>query len=434
MQQTVRLLGELGERYGADHEYYNLRTPAEAIKLLCINHPKLVKELAHAHEHGVGYRVIQAGTDLDYPDLQLPLGKNDLIVTPVITGSGGDSTGRILLGVGLVALSFVTIGSATALGGLFAGIGNAGAFGSAAIGSIGASLILGGVSDLLSPQPTIPGLSGLQGPITNENLGGPQSVQRATSGVQTYAYSGPANTIGQGATIPVAYGEVLAGGHLISSDVDITSGDRNQITTFVRRPGQSSVLIGGERPIRSRVPTSKKNANKTIIQGSLIFKPTIGPKEGKYRSKQVEVNSFIYLRNGKRYSNFDDDQFGSTASSDLKDDWVGVMLQLNKGLFEHVSGPGTTKVDGFITYRLEVLRDMEKGPNVIVGSSTATIQGILRDKDNYRWCHLVKSAAIKNAERHFVRVYIVDFEVDKSLRADNLKVVGVGHRIGINIT
>ena len=442
MQQTVRLLGELGERYGAEHQYYNLRTPAEAIKLLCINYPEMVQELAHAHEHGVGYRVIQAGIDLDYEDLKLPLGSNDLILTPVIAGSGGSTT-QILVGVGLVALSFVSFGAgsifagsvgAKGIGAVAAGLAiSKSAIGSIALLGIGSSLILGGVSQLLSPQPETPKLTGFDGPVTNENLGGPQSVERATSGIQSYAYGGAANTVGQGATVPVAYGEVLAGSHLISSDVDVTSGDREQITTFVKPPGPSSVRIGGQKVITSKAPTAKSNLNRTLIQGSIIFKPTIGPKEGKYKSKQLKVGDHIYLRNGQKYSDFSNDQFGTHETADLADDWVGVMLQLDEGLFEHVSGSGTTKVDGFITYRLEVLRDMERGPNVIVGSSTATIQGILRDKDNYRWCHLVKSAKLKSgAEKHFVRVHIVDFGVDSSLRSDNLKVVGVGHRIGFN--
>ena len=423
MQQTVRLLGELGERYGAEHQYYNLRTPAEAIKLLCINYPEMLQELAHAHEHGVGYKVIQAGTDLNYEDLKLPLGSNDLILTPVIAGSGGSGTGQILLGLGIVAASVFIPGLGLGLSGALV----------TKVGLVGGALILQGTAQLLSPQPETPKLTGFDGPVTNENLGGPQSVERATSGIQSYAFSGPANSVGQGATVPVAYGEVLAGSHLVSSDVDVTSGDREQITTFVKPPGPSSVRIGGQKVITSTWPTAKVNLNRTLIQGSIIFKPTVGPRKGKYRSKQVKVGDHIYLRNGQRYSDFSNDQFGTTATSDLADDWVGVMLQLDKGLFEHVSGSGTTKVDGFITYRLEVLRDMERGPNVIVGSSTATIQGILRNKDNYRWCHLVKSAKLKSgAEKHFVRVYIVDFGVDSSLRSDNLKVVGVGHRIGMN--
>ena len=59
------------------------------IKLLCINHPALQKELTEAHQHGVGYTLVQAGTFLGYEDLQLPLGKNDLVLAPVIAGSGG---------------------------------------------------------------------------------------------------------------------------------------------------------------------------------------------------------------------------------------------------------------------------------------------------------------------------------------------------------
>ena len=92
MQQTVRLLDDLGERYGSEHVYFNLRSPAEAIKLLCINHPALQKELTEAHQYGVGYTLVQAGTFLGYDDLQLPLGKNDLVLAPVIAGSGGGAT------------------------------------------------------------------------------------------------------------------------------------------------------------------------------------------------------------------------------------------------------------------------------------------------------------------------------------------------------
>ena len=105
MQQVVRLLGDLGERYGVEHTYCNLRTPAEAIKLLCINIPALRDELVQAHEHGIGYRLIQAGADLGYEDLRLPIGSNDLILTPVIAGSGG-GTSSILAVLVLLRLRF----------------------------------------------------------------------------------------------------------------------------------------------------------------------------------------------------------------------------------------------------------------------------------------------------------------------------------------
>ncbi len=98
MQQVVRLLGDLGERYGAEHVYQNLRTPADAIKLLCINYPAFKTELVAAHESGIGYRVLQAGVDLKLDDLHLPIGQNDLVVTPVLVGQ--DGAGQILAGIG----------------------------------------------------------------------------------------------------------------------------------------------------------------------------------------------------------------------------------------------------------------------------------------------------------------------------------------------
>ena len=76
--QLVMLAGELGEKYGTQHEYYNLHTPADAIKLLCINYPALKQELFRAHQNGVGYKVIQGGAAMGYDDLHLPFGSKPL--------------------------------------------------------------------------------------------------------------------------------------------------------------------------------------------------------------------------------------------------------------------------------------------------------------------------------------------------------------------
>jgi len=108
--QLVMLAGELGEKYGKEHEYYNLRTPADAIKLLCVNYPAFRDELITAHQNGIGYKVIQGNAAMGYDELRLPFGSKPLLVVPVITGSGGSTT-QILLGVGLVAASFLLPGA-----------------------------------------------------------------------------------------------------------------------------------------------------------------------------------------------------------------------------------------------------------------------------------------------------------------------------------
>ena len=284
MQQTVRLLGDLGERYGVEHEYHNLRTPADAIKLLCINKPELMKELVEAHEHGIGYRMIQAGTDLDYADLKLPIGSNDLILVPVVVGSGG-GVGKVLIGVALIAASIFIPGAAAIGFGLQFGAISLG------VGAIGASLVLGGIAEMISPQPVIPTLGGMgrMGSAEATSTDGPQSVTRGTDGKQSYLYTGAANTVGVGATIPVAYGEVLIGSNLLSANIEIAD-ESDPLRTSIKTPGPNTVLFGGERLSFSKSKASGVEARR--ING--------GFPGGKFNN----LNTVIGLNRGFRIANW----------------------------------------------------------------------------------------------------------------------------------
>ena len=395
MQQTVRLLGDLGERYGVKHEYCNLRTPADAIKLLCINKPELMKELAEAHEHGIGYRMIQAGTDLDYADLQLPLGSNDLILVPVVVGSGGGGVGKILVGIGLIALSiFVPGGAAIGFGLQFGAI-------SLGVGAIGASLVLGGVSQLLSPQPQIPSLSGAGRlrPGENTNASGPQGVSRATSGEQSYAFQGPANTVGVGNTVPLIYGEVLTGSQLLSSNVEITD-ESDKTSEYFERPGPSSVTVNGEKVtfkfaslggLRTRRWSDENRAlvhNNTEVRRSM---PSLDfTQTGK---EQQDVDYKEYKSGSPLYKNFQ------------------VMLEIDRGLFNVV---GNTKVPGFVTYEIKLtLLHTDQG-KIDGGLARATIQGLLNPREPYRWCHSIAytkpSDIVDSDTRVQAAVRIIDFD------------------------
>ena len=155
--QRVVLLDELGEKFGAVHEYYNLRTPADAIKLLCINYPKFQKELLESGERGVGYRVVQAGTDFELEDMLLPFGSNDLIIAPVI---GGSSFWKILTGAALIGAAFITGGASLAFNSLALASPTVVGITTTTLGAIavntGVALALGGVAQMLSPQPEGP--------------------------------------------------------------------------------------------------------------------------------------------------------------------------------------------------------------------------------------------------------------------------------------
>lgn len=410
MQQVVRLLGDLGERYGAEHTYYDLRTPADAVKLLCINIPELQEELIHAHEHGIGYRVIQAGADLGYEDLHLPIGSNDLILTPVIVGSGGGGgIGQIFAGVGLVVASiFLGPAGAGFLGlgaGLFSGATAAAA--SVAIGAIGTSLILGGVSQMLSPQPVVPNIGANRlSSAESTSTDGPQSVVRGTDGRQSYAYTGAANTVGVGATIPVAYGEVLIGSHLLSANVDVTD-ESDPLRTAIKEPGPDTIIFGGERIGYSLSDASGVTAART---NKFYTSNT---------NKRKVVNSAFTLSNGFRR------QVGDVeTNSDFKSR-VDIIFQINNGLFEYVSGFGSTKVDGYITYKIELISQVS-GPDLTTGTSQATIQGLLLPGQVYRWLHRMSYSPIEGDGDLRFNVEIIDYRADSSC---NLIV----HAIGLDI-
>ena len=434
MQQVVRLLGDLGERYGAEHTYFDLRTPADAIKLLCINSPAFQHELVHAHEHGVGYTVVQAGEFLGLDDLHLPLGKNDLVLTPVVVGSGGGkgaAIGAVVLGAALIATAIVTGGTSLAFGAtgftLASGVTATTALSlSVAAGNIGIALALGGVGMLLSPQPTIPKLGGvdigggtgtagggLRGSGESSSTDGPQSVVRGTDGRQSYAYTGAANTVGVGATIPVAYGEVLIGSHLLSATVDVAD-ESDPLKTSIKPPGLDTILIGGEKigfgKFESASGVTVRRSKKTVQKSD---------------DENVKRNEFIKLQNGNVAPGND-----SLAVKTGDRDKFDLVFELRDGLFDRVSGPGTTLVDGFITYRVEIVAQFDNDQeDQVVATSQATIQGLLPNAANaagiYRWIHRIEHPDFEGQVEPFVE--IIDF---RATSKPTLYWQGYGYDIG----
>jgi len=421
--QLVMLAGELGEKYGTHHEYYNLRTPADAIKLLCLNHPRLQKDLMTAHQNGVGYKLIQSGAAMGYDELHLPFGSRPMMLVPVISGSGGVSTNQILIGVGLVAASFLLPGAGlfgfAGLGGTVAAgttlaAGSSFVVGSAigtAIGTglsaIGASLILNGVANMISPQPEMPKLGNRRMDATNFRGPGPQGVTRGASGQQSYAYTGPANTVGNGSTIPVVYGRAMVGGHMLSVAVEATDVS-DPIATAIKAPGLQTVLINGEQVEREfndesgietrRITPGERNSvngsntdKRQIVAANIGFGPGLDRTLAAGSTKKMEE---ISVR-GKLQDEFD------------------IIFEVKQGLFGH-SGASTTstKIDGFIQYRIEVIHTNDDGRNPIVASAENSIQGYLETTQNYFYLQRLRWTKIKSDEHLKLRITIMEVDTD----------------------
>ena len=186
MLRKIKLYGALAKFVGHRVLEADVATAAEAVRFLVTNWPELEGHMAKQY-----YRVHTAGEDLTLDDVHNPMGR-EIEIVPVMAGAG--AIGRILLGIALIAVaSLVTFGT---VGGLFA----AGALNAAVFG-LGASLVLGGIAQLLTPTPK-----------TDEDEGDPR---------KSFSFSGIQNTTRAGVPVPVVYGEMLVGGIVVSAGADI---------------------------------------------------------------------------------------------------------------------------------------------------------------------------------------------------------------------
>jgi len=195
---TIRLLGEAGRRYGRRFQLA-VKTPAEALRALCLQIPGLRQYLLESGDKGISWRVVTDHAEgLDEDQMLWPLSKR-LVLAPLPAGRGG--VGKVIAGVALVALAIFTGGATIGLFGLISPIAI-----SPIIGAIGASLIFGGVADLLTPTPKMPNVKGGLGGGSSSTSGRDRDEQ-----LNSYAFDkSNANTV-QGDVVPVLYGERIIG-------------------------------------------------------------------------------------------------------------------------------------------------------------------------------------------------------------------------------
>jgi len=430
--QLVLLAGELGEKYGQQHEYYNLQTPADAIKLLCINYPALKGELIEAHQNGVGYKVIQGGAAMGYDELQLPFGSKPLLVVPVIMGSGGGDSplGQILIGVGLVAASFIVGPAAGGFLGIGAGLGGATGAGAAismglvggsfatAIGAVGASLVLSGTASLISPQPQLPnsGANRIKGQGTRVRGEGPSGITRGASGIQSYAFTGPANTVGTGATLPVVYGRVITGSHLLAANLEVSDAS-DPLLMATQTPGLNTVTINGQKLTRrfeSLGGLQTKLGVRDVHSSNENKRIRIEETFGDFSSDKLLRPGEIIFARGLDYK-----------KSRSKRKKIDVLFEVIRGLYDNAGAPGTTKIDGFITYEMKLTVSVS-GEDIEAAVARGTLQGLVNETEEFSFGHRLEIPKIEDGKQIKLDVEIIDVGASERTK---LKVQGFGYNL-----
>lgn len=184
MLRTIRLYGRLAKFLKRRKFEAEVSSAAEAVRFLVTNFPKLEKHMIDQH-----YRVSVGGCDITEDELHNPSGQQEIRIIPVLEGAG--AVGRIIAGVALLAIGFLVPGI--------------GALGVQLIVGVGATLVLGGVAQLLSPVPRV-------------NV--PGSAQDNNDPRKSYSFSGIQQVSRAGVPVPIVYGETLVGSVVISAGID----------------------------------------------------------------------------------------------------------------------------------------------------------------------------------------------------------------------
>ena len=211
--KVVKVYGALKERLGGQGTFeLDVFNAAEAIKALCSNFPGLDKWFIDSGQDGIAYKVLLGETEIgedeegthNFENLLFPWSEKEVFhITPILIGSGG-GWGRIAFGVAMIGLAFATGGASLAyanyvmLNPAVTGIAFSGFLAKAAV-YIGAGLVLGGISQLLTPVPKAP----------------PEAKK-----LQSFSFSGITQTAQQGGPIPIVYGKCFVGSAVLSAGLD----------------------------------------------------------------------------------------------------------------------------------------------------------------------------------------------------------------------
>ncbi|MDR5825824.1 tail assembly protein [Caballeronia sp. LZ043] len=176
--RTIRLYGPLS-KFGRVHRLA-VSSTAEAVRALSVLVPGFKSFLLNAKDSGLTFAVFNGRRNLAEDELRHPVGDEDIRIAPILIGSKHGGIFQTILGAAIAVVG-VFVESPTLIG-------------------LGASMALGGVMQMLSPQ--VSGLASTSG-------------DNGTS----YYFNGPVNSAAQGEPVPIVYGRIRVGSKVASSGI-----------------------------------------------------------------------------------------------------------------------------------------------------------------------------------------------------------------------
>ncbi|EGQ5301207.1 tail assembly protein [Enterobacter hormaechei] len=191
MKTTIKLSGSMAQRFGRTHRRA-LTSANEVFRALSNTIDGFDAYLREARAKGLDFVIFRDRRNIGYEEFETLGPGDELRIIPVIRGSKRAGLFQAVLGAALIA------------GGIALGPAGAALIGKGAalnVALVGASMAVGGVVQMLSPQ-----VSGLR-------------MRQEPDNKPSYAFGGPVNTTASGNPVPLLYGQREIGGAIISAGV-----------------------------------------------------------------------------------------------------------------------------------------------------------------------------------------------------------------------
>lgn len=188
---VIKLSGSIAQRFGRTHRRA-LSSASEVFRALSSTVDGFEDYLREARARGLDFVIFRDRRNIGQEEFSLLGPGDELRIIPVIRGSKRAGIFQAVLGAALIA------------GGIALGPAGAGLIGKGValnVALVGASMALGGVVQLLSPQ--VAGMRMRQDPDNKPS----------------YAFGGPVNTTASGNPVPLLYGQREIGGAIISAGI-----------------------------------------------------------------------------------------------------------------------------------------------------------------------------------------------------------------------
>lgn len=183
----------MAKKFGREHKFQVQDMP-EMLRAMCSQVKGFKKYLSEAHMKGIRFAFFNGKNNISLDEFDMTRGGDVYRIEAVLEGSKRGGILQVVIGaVALVAAYFTAGASFTVLGVTASTV-------TTALTGLGLSMALGGVVQLLTPQPSY-------------NVGASSS----TDNKPNYAFGAPVNTVAMGYPVPLLYGQREIGGAIISA-------------------------------------------------------------------------------------------------------------------------------------------------------------------------------------------------------------------------